>query len=113
MKLGKETGSLVNHVMTSSMHAEPKVGDGATLCGWSDRYAGTIIAVSETEIQVREDRAIRTDNNGLSECQSYRYEPNPKGAVHVFRRNKKGEWKSKIGFGLMVGGRNAYHDFSF
>jgi hypothetical protein len=44
-------------------------------------------------VEVREDRAIRTDSNGLSESQTYTYEPNPNGERHWFRRRKNGIWE--------------------
>lgn len=111
MKLGSETGSLMNHVMTTSGQAEPKVGDGATICMWSDRHACTIIKVTRCTVTVQEDKAIRTDTNGMSESQTYSYEPDPNGATYVFRKTKSG-WKSK-GVGLLIGVRRHYYDYSF
>jgi hypothetical protein len=112
MKAGTETGSLMNHVMTSAKQAEPKVGMGATLCFWTDRKAGTIIKVTRCQVHVQEDTATRTDSGGMTEAQQYTYTPNPEGAVHVFRKTKKG-WHSTSGAGLTIGVRRAYHDFSF
>ena len=111
MKLGTETGSLMNHVMTGTNQPEPKVGDGATICMWSDRHAATIVKVTPCTVTVQEDKAIRTDNNGMSECQTYRYEADPDGALHVFRKTKNG-WKCK-GVGLLIGTRRHYYDYSF
>lgn len=39
MKLGSETGSLVNHLMSTSSNDEPNIGTPATLLSWSDRAA--------------------------------------------------------------------------
>lgn len=112
MKLGSETGSLINHVMTTAgQFAMPKVGDGATICMWSDRQACTVIKVTRCTVTVQEDKAIRTDTNGMSECQTYRYEPDPDVATYVFRKTKNG-WKSK-GLGLLIGVRCHYYDYSF
>lgn len=111
MKLGSETGSLINHVMTHCGQAEPKVGDGATICMWSDRHAATIIKVTPYTVTVQEDKAIRTDTNGMSESQTYRYEPDPHGATYTFRKTKNG-WKCK-GVGLTIGVRRHYYDYSF
>jgi hypothetical protein len=73
----------------------------------------------------REDRAIRTDSNGLSESQTYTYEPNPNGERHWFRRRKNGTWEEvKLnhktdryrktgGLGLRIGEREEYRDPSF
>jgi hypothetical protein len=121
MNLGTETGSLVNHVYSRAVQPTPAVGMGATILAWSDRYAGTIIAVHpDGSFDVQEDKATRTDANGMSESQTYAYEPNPAGRVHKFRVVKRGKAKGELreagkrgGYGVMVGVRRKYHDFSF
>lgn len=113
MKLGRDTGSLVNHLLTSNRPDFPAtVGDGATICYWTDRSAATVVKVTRTQVHVQEDAAIRTDANGMSESQSYRYEPRPEGPVIVFRKTKRG-WRAARGGSLVLGVRNAYHDYSF
>lgn len=112
MKLGIETASLMNHIMTTTKAPNPKVGVGATICLWTDRKAGTIIKVTKTQIHVREDKATRTDTNGMSESQTYTYEPDPEGSVHIFRKTNRG-WRDRCGSGLSIGVRAQYHDYSF
>lgn len=100
MKLGTETASLSNHLMARATIGQPKpvVGMGATILGWTDRYAGTIVEVYETstskrwkyQIVVQLDNAQRTDSNGLSESQDYQYSPNPNGAKYVFNCERNG-----------------------
>lgn len=63
-------------------------------------------------ITVQEDIATRTDSNGESESQRYEYSPNSNGRLYLFRRTRKG-WRTKDKHGLLIGHRNAYHDFSF
>lgn len=76
MKLGTQTGSLVNHIYGSSANPVPEVGMGCTVLGWTDRHAATIVEVkSPTKIAVVGDIAERTDSNGMSENQEYRYSP--------------------------------------
>ena len=120
MKLGRDTGSLINHVMSLTAAPLPKVGDGATILGWTDRYPATVISVSEKEIRVQEDFAYRTDKNGMSECQEYEYIPNPDGAITVVKRvgrgKAKGEWRVNGLTGsnsVVFGYREKYYDFSF
>ncbi len=86
----------------------------ATICYFSDRHAATVVYVSKTssKVVVREDTAIRTDDNGMSESQSYRYEPNPEGREHVFFRNSRGGYGGK-GKRLVLGMKESYHDYSF
>jgi hypothetical protein len=112
MKLGTETGSLVNHAMASSPEVEPQVGMGATMLMWTDRNAGTVVRVTPKTVYVQRDRATRTDSNGMSEHQEYAYEPDPAGAITVFRRTKRG-WRSSSGEYLRIGRRETYRDFSF
>jgi hypothetical protein len=120
MKIGTETGSLINHVMSASTSGIPEVGMGATILSWSDRTAGTIIAASDREFVVQVDTAKRTDNRGMSDCQSYEYSPNPDGITYAFKRvargHAKGEWRMngrKDGRSVIIGYRNQYFDFSF
>ena len=125
MNLGTETGSLINHVMTTSEQVVPEVGMGATICYWSDRTAATVIEVVKPGrvVVIQEDTAIRTDDNGMSESQRYCYVRNPEGHKHTVRLLKKG-WRvlegkdeetgrNRYGSGVVFGVRRQYHDFSF
>lgn len=120
MNLGTQTGSLMNHVMSHGTAIEPQVGMGVTMLCWTDRYAGTIIEVTKNGFVMQRDKAIRTDNNGMSTSQSYRYEPNPDGCQVLFRRvargKAKGQWRERgitTGNGVLMGHRQAHHDYSF
>lgn len=128
MKLGTETGSLINHVMANSgFGPEPHVGMAATVLYWSDRSPATVIEVNMKKryIVVQDDDFIRTDNNGMSESQQYEFVRNEKGMTRIFRKNKKGEWvysyinpeTNRIvkagGCHLRLGSRDKYHDYSF
>ena len=110
-----EHGSLNNMLMANSKpNKTPAVGDGATILGWTDRHPATVIEVSPSgkTIRIQEDDAERTDSNGMSEIQSYKFKANPKGAIHEVRLTKKG-WKIVKGSRVLVGHREKYHDFSF
>jgi hypothetical protein len=132
MKLGGNngTGSLTNWLLSGVKgQPEPVVGMGATLLAYTDRYAGTITRVFEERgvlmVDVQEDDAKRTDNNGMSEMQEYAYSPNPNGRVKTFKLYKGGwqaVYKSQVtgrwkmdpgGNGLRIGERRKYNDFSF
>lgn len=131
MKLGTDTGSLVNHIATGgTVNAHPLCGDAATVYGWTDRYACTVTEVviqksGTVEVIVQQDHAKRIDTNGMSECQSYEYSRNEEGRVWTFKLHK-GRWKETYisqetgrvrmfsrGVGLKIGVREHYHDFSF
>jgi hypothetical protein len=120
MKAGTETGSLINHLYSRAAQIKPQVGMGATILCWTDRHAGTIIEVTADSFVVQEDRATRTDKNGMSDCQSYSYEPDPNGPRTTFKRVKrgkaKGDWREngvKDGRGVLIGRRDKHHDYSF
>jgi hypothetical protein len=123
LNLGKETGSLVNHILSSSNFKDPVAGDAATVLHWSDRTPATVshwFAKSQV-VELREDRAICTNY----ETQEYTYEPSDTGATYHFKREKNGTWvqvylnrttgrwiKCK-GSGLVIGRREKYRDPSF
>ena len=112
------TGSLVNHLMSNNGSTTPEVGMGATELSYTDRHAGTVVEVrSPTTLVFQADKVTRTDTNGMSECQSYSYEPNPAGAKVVYTLRRNGKWVQKgasmNGPALALGVRREYHDFSF
>lgn len=88
-----------------------KVGTGVTISCWTDRYAYTIIKRTAKTITIQRDRCVRVDNNGMSECQEYKYYRDKNGDTKVFRWSDKKGWISgcyKLGLG-----RYEYYDFSF
>lgn len=132
MRLGTQTASVMNNIMSRAVigQPEPYVGMGATLLGWTDRYPATIVQVCKSktgeviEIAVQEDDAKRVDSNGMSEAQEYEFTPNPNGTGYRFKKDRKGMWreirmgeKGRMVFtggrGLRIGERDKYYDFSF
>ena len=118
-------GSVQNLFASQSVQTHdaelPKVGDGATIVGWSDRHAATVIEVRPGKrpvVIVQDDKAIRTDDHGMSDCQSYRFERNPNGMTREVRFNKARRrhtaphWNAG-GQVVMFGVRDHYYDFSF
>lgn len=106
-------GSLQNMTAQSPKDITPVVGMGATEILYTDRRPYTIIWVSPKgdRIRVQEDKAVRTDDNGMSECQSYRFEPDPEGRIVEVRKTKTGQWGKQSKF--VVGHRSYYYDYSF
>jgi hypothetical protein len=111
------TGSLINRIADNAVDAQtPEVGLGATVVLWSDRKAATILSISPTghRIVVQYDIATRTDQNGMSDSQSYRYERDTDGRIEEFTRRKDGSYRIVGGDSrLLVGVRDHYHDYSF
>lgn len=107
-------GTYVEHPQDGELsftrQASPYVGQPATVLYWSDRHAATVIAVSKSgyKVTVRECRAVRVDDNGMSDCQSYRYEEDEAGKVHTMHRRADGSY-GKLALGI----RDHYFDYSF
>ena len=111
-------GNLMNRIMEGPFTEMPmlEVGDGVTITMFSDRHAATVIDVSPSgkTVTVREDTAIRTDTNGMSDAQEYRYERNLEGAEQTFRwSTKRKKFSGGSRGGGLIGGRKHYYDYSF
>lgn len=114
-------GSLQNMVAAGCRGDRPEVGMGATILGWTDRHAATVVAVSAsgTSVEIQRDRALRTDDNGLSESgQTYEFTPDPDAEVITYTLRSNGRWVRRgdemhKGSVLLIGSRDEYYDFSF
>lgn len=105
---------------TNTITATPTIGEGATISFYSDRKAGTVIAVSPSgkHITIQLDDAVRIDNNGMSESQTYEFTPNTNNGTLDFSLRKDGRFhevgaKMYEGARCFIGNRSAYYDFSF
>jgi hypothetical protein len=133
LRAGTDTGSLMNHLQSRMTKGQPKaeVGMGATLLGWTDRYAATIVAVegdglsAGTIITVQNDRARVVSGSTMDGSAEYEYERNPNAPTRLFRLSRKGFWEgvfrnpetgrwNKSGNGVCrIGGRQEYRDPHF
>jgi hypothetical protein len=112
MKFGSLNNLLAGSSRVAGVPMEPEVGMGITEIHWTDRHAGTITWVSPSgkSFRYREDKTTRTDSNGMSESQSYTFEPGD-GPERTARKTKNG-W-SASGTKIVLGYRSEYRDFSF
>lgn len=118
-------GNLHNRIDENRTPTNPTEGMGATILMYSDRHAATIVQVTfgglgtgPTEVAIQEDKSIRTDANGMSESQGYRYEPNTDAVRRYFTKRKNGRWvekghSQKNGTTLLIGVRDSYHDYGY
>lgn len=131
MKLGTQTGSVINHLHSSAVigQPEPVVGMGATMLLWTDRSACTITNVQQvrgkTIVTVRTDYATVVAGSSHDGSAEYSYARNPKGCECHFRREDDGRWQQVVinqqtgrwgkvsGRGLRIGERDEYRDPSF
>lgn len=124
MKLGTETGSFFNHLMSGDTN-KPSVERGATVLLWSDRHAYFVNAVTKDgkECVIERAKAVRSDENGMSDSQNYQYfrevyaEP-----IHLkFRYGKWRRYYTNAYTGKMesqtmnitFNGMYEYYDYSF
>lgn len=97
---------------------KPLLGQGATIQMYTDRLACTVVKVSKSgrKIWIQEDKATRTDSNGMSDYgQTYTYEQDLQAEVQQVSLRKDGAWRisGRHGSRVYLGSRNKYHDFSF
>jgi len=120
LKLGTETGSLINYVMSSEVSPEVNVGDPATLLCWTDREPMTVVEVFNHGmykyfVTQRDDWEI-VDGK-------YKFSRDPNGAKHIWRitkdqgyrqvrKNERGRFVL-MGGGVVVGRREKYYDPHF
>ena len=101
-----------------------EIGTLATIYSYSDRHAYEVVKViNQKHIFIRRLKAIRTDKNGMSDSQSYRFEQNLKQPIIELKftynhwriiltnklTNKKYTKKTNISFGVA----DEYYDYSF
>jgi hypothetical protein len=101
------------------------VGQGVTICHYSDRTACTIVAVSKSgkTISLQADHAeldgwvpemipcgfaAHCTNNG---DQKYAYRTNPNGPIWKATLRKDGRFRSNKE--LVIAGRHQFHDYNF
>ena len=87
-------GSVQNRISAECKMPKPEIGMGVTQLLWSDRYPYEVIAViSERKIIIRELGYERTDKNGISESQDYRFFSKPDGEVKTLVL-RNGKWRN-------------------
>lgn len=130
MKLGTQTGSLVNHLYGRMVigQPEPFVGMGCTVLGWTDRHAATIVRMSsdKKEFTVRRDHAKVIAGSQHDGSAQYEYSANPDGRETTFKLDRAGTYRQVRlnerdnwvfvqggGKGIRLGEREEYYDPSF
>lgn len=131
MKLGTETGSLVNHLLAAGTLGQPtpEVGMGATLLSWTDRNPATITKVfaigKALAVQVKQDDFKVVSGSMQDGSAEYEFSPNPTGYAWTFKfdgsrwvqvvlNKSTGRWKKVSGGdSLRIGDRAKYYDPHF
>lgn len=130
MKLGSQTGSVVNHLHSRATlgQPEPVVGMAATVLGWTDRSAATVRNVFSIRgmraVQVTLDRAVVVSGSEHDGSAVYEFETTADGSLQTFAFDGKawlpyvlnadtGRWNRVKSGGLHIGSRDHYRDPSF
>jgi hypothetical protein len=98
---------------------KPEIGMGATLCGWSDRHAATIVEViSDKTIVIQQDSFKVIKGSCHDGSAEYEYSRNPEAGKGVYTLRKNGRWvrqgeSLKDGYRASVGFRSEYYDPHF
>lgn len=98
----------------------PQVGDAATMYIGSDRYAGTIVAVSKSgkTVSFRDDSSRPAEGHDHYGTQKYTYHAAPEAMTRELSLRKSGSWRpvgscDRGGYGLIMGKRQTYSDPHF
>ena len=119
MKLGTDTGSLINYCYGNTKSIELVVGMGCTLLLYTDRHAYTIHKVEDKKLWASEDHSSLISGSVQSESQTYRYtntNQDNESRWTLFTLRKDGRWHmgTKLsGNILAIGYRNEYYDPCF
>ena len=128
MRLGSETGSMINHLYSRmTLNAPtPELGLGVTILHWTDRSPGTIVFLDPTKkglvIGVADDdyRFDReADEYDITPCAlscapRRFFRLNAAGSWEPVERGlRPGTWRKIDGPGVLVGRRERYYDPSF
>ena len=131
MKLGTQTGSVINHLHSRAVigQPDPKPGMGCTILMWTDRHAATIFRVFQvgkaTLVETRDDHARVIAGSSHDGSAEYEHKVDVKGRARHFRRKTDGMWEAvrkneatgrwvkAAGNGLRIGDRDTYRDPSF
>lgn len=86
----KYEGSLINNMMREGKSAiSLEVGTLATVLSYSDRHPYKVVEVKDqNHIAIKKLKATRTDNNGMSDAQTYKYSDDDTAPViNLVKRN--------------------------
>lgn len=119
-----------DHIVKEAEHMlnpmNVKVGDGVTICLWSDRHAATVTKVTKTSVTVRQDKATLDPNfkpefivgGFAAHCtnqsdQTYTYEEDPNGNEYTFRWSHKYGQYGQPNDARLIKGRHEFYDYNF
>lgn len=110
-------GSLQNDLAANARNdVQPEIGLGATEILWTDRYAYTVVEVTNSrQIIVQRDKAVNRGGHGHND---WSYEADPAGIRRTVTLRKNGRWVTKGeslkgGTRWVLGWRNENFDWEF
>lgn len=132
MRLGTDTGSLVNYVLSGHLNQpEAYVGMPATILSWTDRHPATVVQLFKVgksklmRIQSDHYTVVPKEGRQYGDHIDYTYSRNPEGCTYTYRQDANGKWL-EVYFkedtkrwvqcgrgGVHLGEREEYRDPSF
>ena len=122
-------GSIINRISENygqKDYADVQVGEGVTEFLYSDRKPYSVVEkMDKGVLRITQDTAKRTDDRGMSDCQSYEYETNWEEEGILLKKGRDGSWNMVVinqetgrykkikHSNFSIGSREKYHDFSF
>jgi|9_EtaG_2_1085328.scaffolds.fasta_scaffold46391_2 hypothetical protein len=96
-------GGIINQIEGNNSTL-PVVGEGATELHYSDRSPYEVLWVSEDGMscKIRRMNSKRTDNNGISESQSYEYTSNTEANIELIEWNNKKQCWGRITYSIEI-----------
>jgi hypothetical protein len=101
-------------------------GDGATIHGWTDKMACTVIArpsrarmiLQRDRVEIVADRRTFIPGGFAAHCPNpsavdYAYSPDPEGVTFVATLRKDGSWRLRGSTSRVTAGRREYYDVNF
>lgn len=123
------TANVISQVMHSQVVGAPapKVGDGLSVCMWSDRHAGTVVEVINPNLVAFTEDDAKADTTRPCPMghQNWILTPQPDGHRQHAMCHKDGRWYvaklgkhgrytvSKKSTPVAMGQKSHYHDWSF
>jgi hypothetical protein len=104
---------------------ELSVGDGVTIMFWSDRVPATVIEIDPKGkwIKIQRDKAVRSDDGGMSDIQYWDISRDENGHIDTFYKTRYKKitlftdtghsTRGKYGCFLNLKVRDKYYDYSF
>lgn len=121
----------ITNTYSQTIDGQFTVGDGITVCNWTDRHAYTVVSIAKSgkRMTIRQDTATQTERlefhqGGFAPVpvdqyqQAWTYTADPDGAELRVSLRQDGNWKVAAHGGYpdnrrVIAGRHEFYDYNF